>query len=195
MQYPLDLTFKIVAVNPQVAVTDATGALVLYVKQKAFRLRESVTVFADREMTRPLYTFKADRVIDFRATYHIEDTQGRPFGSVRREGARSIWRSRYEVADAAGAVVFRIQEDNPWTKVLDAFASQIPFVGVLTGYFLHPSYTISHADGTPALRLAKQPAFLEGKFKLEEIVDLPPEGEVRAVLAALMMILLERVQG
>jgi uncharacterized protein YxjI len=195
MQYPLELTFKIVAVNPQVAVTDATGALVLYVKQKAFRLRESVTVFADQEMTRPLYTFRADRMIDFRATYHIEDAQGRPFGSIRREGMRSIWRSRYEVADEAGAPVFRIHEDNPWTKVVDALVQEIPLVGMLSGYFLHPSYTIELADGTPALRLSKQPAFWEGRFRLEELVNLPPEGEVRGVLASLMMILLERVRG
>jgi len=195
MQYPLELRFKIVAINPQVAVTDSSGALVLYVKQKAFRLREAVTVYGDREMTRPLYSFRADRVIDFRATYHIEDGAGSPFGSVRREGMASIWRSRYEVADASGAIVFRISEDNPWVKVADAFLGQLPFVGALSGYFLHPTYTIAHADGSPALRLAKQPAFWEGVFRLEELVDLPPEHEVRAVLAALMMVLIERVRG
>jgi uncharacterized protein YxjI len=195
MQYPLELRFKLVAINPQVAVTDAAGELAMYVKQKAFRLRESVTVFADREMTRPLYAFRADRVIDFRATYHIEDGAGRPFGSVRREGMASIWRSRYEVADAGGNVVFRIREDNPWVKVADAFLQQVPVIGALAGYFLHPTYTIEDAAGVPALRLAKQPAFWEGVFRLEEIVDQPPEAEVRAVLAALMMVLIERARG
>ena len=39
MRFPLDLRFKIVAIAPQISVTDASGALLLYVKQKAFRLK------------------------------------------------------------------------------------------------------------------------------------------------------------
>ena len=195
MRYPLRLSFKLVAINPQVSVTDADGELVLYVKQKAFRLREAVTVFADREMARPLYRYRADRVIDFRALYHIEDAAGRPFGSLRSMGMKSIWRSRYEVEDAAGNVVFRIHENNPWVKVADAFLSEVPVLGALSGYLLHPAYTVSVADGTPALLLTKQPAFWEGRFRLEEFVDLPPEGEVRGVLAVLMMVMLERARG
>jgi uncharacterized protein YxjI len=159
MRYPLELSFKLVAINPQVAVTDATGELVLYVKQKAFRLREAVTIFADREMTRPLYRFRADRVIDFRAVYRIEDAAGNAFGSLRSLGMKSLWRSRYEVEDAAGTVVFRIHENNPWVKVADALLSEIPIVGALSGYLLHPSYTVELADGTPALMLTLLPAF------------------------------------
>ena len=195
MQYPLDLRFKIVAISPQVEVTDASGALVMYVKQTAFKLREAVTVFADREMTRPLYTLQADRTFDFRATYHIHDAEGRPFGAIRREGMRSLWRSRYEVADAAGAVAFRIQEDNPWMKVGDALFSDIPVLGLFAGYVFHPSYTLSYADGTEALRLTKLAAMFEGRFKLEELADVPPAGEVLGVLAVLMMVLLERARG
>ena len=195
MQYPLDLRFKLVSINPQVEVTDASGALVMYVKQKAFKLREAVTVFADREMARPLFTLRADRVIDFRATYHIADAEGRPFGTIRREGVRSLWRSRYEVADAAGAVAFRIQEDNPWVKVGDAIFGGLPFVGMFAGYVFHPTYTLSYGDGRPALRLTKLAAMFEGRFKLEELADVPPRGEVLGVLAVLMMLLLERARG
>lgn len=203
MEYPLHLSFKIVAINPQVTVTDATGALVLYVKQKAFRLKEDVTVYADRERTQPLYTLRADRVIDFNASYHIVDAQGTPFGIVRREGMRSIWKSRYDVLDADGGHLFDIQEDNPWIKVLDASAGEIPVLNWLTGYLFHPSYTASRpapapaeVGGTPVFHLVKQPAFWEGKFQLDRLTDdLEPEDEVRAVLSLLMMILLERARG
>ncbi|NNF59306.1 MAG: hypothetical protein HKN04_13810 [Rhodothermaceae bacterium] len=196
MEYPLHLSFKIVAVNPQVTVTDATGALVLYVKQKAFRLKEDVTIYADRERTQPLYSLRADRVIDFNASYHIVDAQGTPFGVVRREGMRSIWKSRYDVLDAEGGHVFDIQEDNPWIKVLDATAGEVPFLNWLTGYLFHPSYTTARPDGTPVFHLVKQPAFWEGKFRLDRLTDqIEPEDEVRAVLSLLMMILLERARG
>lgn len=196
MEYPLSLTFKILAVNPQVTVTDASGALVLYVKQKAFRLREDVTVYADRARTLPLYALRADRVIDFNASYHIVDAGGEPVGIIRREGMRSLWKSRYDVLDADGGHRFDIQEDDPWIKVLDATAGQLPVLNWLTGYLFHPSYTVSRPDGTPVFHLVKQPAFWEGKFRLDLLEDAPaPEDEVRGVLGLLMMILLERARG
>ena len=61
MNFPLELRFKILAIASQIAVRDASGNLLCYVKQKAFKLKEAVTVFGDEEQTRPLYTIKADR--------------------------------------------------------------------------------------------------------------------------------------
>ena len=47
MNFPLDLRFKLLAIASQIAVTDAQGQLVYYAKQRAFKLKEAVTVFAD----------------------------------------------------------------------------------------------------------------------------------------------------
>ncbi|HEX8432508.1 MAG TPA: hypothetical protein VF625_14555, partial [Longimicrobium sp.] len=62
MRFPLNLTFKILALAPQVFVRDADGELQLYVRQKALKLKEAVTVFADEAQTRVLYTINADRI-------------------------------------------------------------------------------------------------------------------------------------
>lgn len=86
MNYPLELSFKHIAIAPQLSVTDATGRLLFYVKQKAFKLKESVTVFADREQTQPVVTIAADRILDISATYNLQDLQGNTFGAVRRRG-------------------------------------------------------------------------------------------------------------
>ena len=67
MNYPLQLTFKLVALAPQLKVTDASGATVCYVRQKMFRLKESVEVFADETRTEKLCEIRADRIIDFSA--------------------------------------------------------------------------------------------------------------------------------
>jgi len=55
MKYPLSLKFKLMALSPQVSVHDADGQLRMYVKQKAFKLKEKVTVFADEQQSTPLY--------------------------------------------------------------------------------------------------------------------------------------------
>ena len=194
MNYPLSLSFKILALAPQVSVRDATGALKLYVKQKAFKLKEAVTFFGDEQQTQPLFHMAADRILDFSPRFTITDAQGRYVGAVKRQGRRSIWRARYDI-EHDGQVVMSIQEENPWAKVGDAFFSEIPLVGMFAGYVFNPKYAVTRADGTVVMRLIKEPAFLEGKFRIEEVVDISEQEEVRVVLGLLMMLLLERMRG
>ena len=194
MQYPLSLSFKKFALSPQISVRDASGQLQMYVKQKAFKLKEAVTVFADEQQTRPLYHINADRVIDFRARYHFTDAANNYVGSIKRQGARSIWRTRYDI-EHNGQVVYTIQEENPWIKVGDALFSEIPVLGIFTGYVFNPAYSVSAPDGRVLMRLVKEPAFLEGKFRIEETLDIPEHEEVRIILGMLMMLLLERRRG
>ena len=52
----LNLSFKILAV----AVRDASGEIVCYVKQKVFKLKIAVTVFRDPAQTQVLRETKAD---------------------------------------------------------------------------------------------------------------------------------------
>src|SRR6187549_1958640 len=99
------LRFKRIAIARQVSVEDSNGRLLMYVKQKAFKLREAITVFADREQTNPLYYINADRIIDFSATYQITDGANTRIGSVSQQGMRSIWRARFTIS-RDGAPVF-----------------------------------------------------------------------------------------
>ena len=194
MEYPLNFSFKILAFAPQLAVTDAGGNLIYYVKQKVFKLKEEVTVFADQEQTRPLYKINADRVIDFSARYHFSDTTGTALGSVKRQGMKSLWKASYDILDGED-IVMKIVQENPWIGVVDSILEQIPVVGIATSYLFHPKYLISRADGTPVLRLTKQPAFFEGKFRLDKLADIGETEERRAILSLLMMVLLERARG
>ena len=194
MHYPLQLSFKIMALAPQISVTDAHGQLIFYVKQKLLKLKESVTVFADAEQATPLYTMQADRVIDFSARYHFVDAEGNTIGAVQRQGMRSLWKARYEVLDGE-RVVMTIREKNPWVTVLDGLLGQIPIVGMLGGYFLHPAYQVSRVESTEVMLLEKQPTFLEARFTIRRHVELDPQEETQILLSLLMMSLLERRRG
>jgi uncharacterized protein YxjI len=194
MEYPLTLSFKIMTVAPQFSVTDASGKSVFHVHQKAFTLKESVTVFGDAERTRQVARIAADRVIDFGATYRFSDAQGNEFGALRQKGLQSMWRASYEVV-AKDAPLFAIREENVWVKVADGFLMQIPILNLLGGYVFHPAYNVLRPDGTPVLRVKKQPAFLEGRFTIERLAALDQAEEGLALLAILMMALLERRRG
>lgn len=195
MHYPLELTFKLLSLAREVRVTDAQGAVVAYIKMKAFRLKEDIAVYADEAQTRLLYTIKADRVIDFSARYHFADASGVPIGSIKRDGMRSLWSARYTISDNDGRTIFTVSEANPWVKVADALLSEIPVLGMFTGYLFHPAYHLASVDGTVSLTMQKQPSFVGRRFVVRENRDVPVEDEVRGLLGMLLVVLLERNRG
>lgn len=190
LNYPLTLSFKIIALAPQIRIMDASGQLVFYVRQKILALREDVKVFADEGQQRQLFQIKADRIIDFSAQYNITAIGGGPVGAVKRRGMRSLWNATYDLKDPAGADVGLIHEENPWVKVLDSFASEIPFLGML----INPAYLVD-LRGQNVLYLKKQPAFFEGKFTLDKRGDFSDADEKLLLSSVLMMLLLERSRG
>lgn len=194
MHYPLQLSFKILALARQLSVTDVGGNLLFYVKQKAFKLKEAVTVFADLGQTRALYTINADRVLDFSARYRFADNAGTPLGSVKRHGMKSIWKAQYDIMDGE-VVTMTVREENPWIKLFDGLFSEIPIAGIFSGYLLNPAYVVTRPDGTRLMRLVKRPALFEGKYIIEKHGELTPEEETRLLLGLTMIVLLERGRG
>lgn len=194
MNYPLQLSFEILSIARKLSVIDAAGNLNFFVKQKMFKLKESVTVFADVDQKLPLYELKADRVIDFSASYHFNDARGAHVGTVRRKGMKSIWKARYDIVNGSGRAL-TIQEANPWAKVCDSLFCEIPILGMFSGYVFHPEYLVAREDGTAVMRLKKEPAFFQGKFSIEKLAAMSEEEETRILLSLIMMVLLERQRG
>lgn len=197
LQYPLTLSFKIVALAPQIFVRDAAGREILYVKQKLLKLKEKVRVFSDSSQSQQAYEINADRWLDWNARYTFTDSMGQVVGAISRQGMRSLWKATYEIQDATGQTIFLIEEANPWAKVIDGFLGEIPIVGLFTGYFVHPKYDVKRAgSGQPALHVSKHRSFLESRFEIENTGGpLAAHEEVPAVLGLLMMVLLERQRG
>lgn len=196
MNYPLTLSFKVVALAPQIYITDASGQTICYVKQKLFKFKEQVEVFQDKSRANKIAHIQANKVLDWSARYTFCDSAGNETGSVGRQGMRSMWKAHYDVFNPGDDVSdFSIQEENPWSKIADSIFGGIPIVGFFTGYFIHPSYLASRADGTPAMRLTKQPAFWEGRFSIEKLTDLSPHEEMNLLLSFIMLNLLERRRG
>ncbi|BAY15611.1 hypothetical protein NIES21_14280 [Anabaenopsis circularis NIES-21] len=194
MQYPLELTFKFWALAPQISIVNAQGNLVFYVKQKLFKLKEAITIFADAEQTNPLYYIKADRIIDFSARYEFAGINGTNIGAVKRRGLKSLWRARYDIFEG-DSTYLTIQEKNPWVKVADALFAEIPILGMFTGYVFNPVYLVSRADGTVVMRLEKIPTFLSRKFIIKAVDQMSDREEQQILLSLIMMLLLEKNRG
>jgi hypothetical protein len=196
IQYPLTLSFKILALASQATVTDANGRTVIYTKQKMFKFREHVEIWTDKSRGTLLAEIKANKMIDWSARYFSTDASGASIGSVGRRGWRSIWKAHYEVFNPGDNVPdFSIQEENAWVKVADGLLNQIPLVGMISGYVFHPSYLATRSTGMPAMRMTKAAAFWEGRFRIEKMGDLTPREELNLFLSFMMLVLLERKRG
>ncbi|HLM59959.1 MAG TPA: hypothetical protein VK308_04095 [Pyrinomonadaceae bacterium] len=195
MNYPITLTFKLLALASQIYIRDAEGNLMGYVKQKLLKLKEDINVYADENQTRILFNIKADRVIDFSARYNFTDGDGRFLGSIKRQGMRSLWRTHYQISDANNREIMEIREENAWVKVIDALVGEIPVVGMFSGYLFNPAYIVSKMDNSPVAGLQKQPAFFEGKFQLSNESQTAQNEESLVLLGVLTMTLLERARG
>lgn len=196
LNYPLDFKFKITTFSSDFNITDKNGDYVAYVRQKMFKLKEDVLIFNDESRSKELFSIKADRWLDFNASYSINNLlNNENYGRVARKGMRSIWKSHYEIFDHNEKVKFLVSEDNAWVKIMDGMVGEIPIIGMFTGYFLNPSYTVKDANGTEYFRLKKMPSLFGRRFQLDRLKDIDDQDESLVILSFLMMVLLERSRG
>lgn len=196
LNYPLDFKFKISTLASDFNITDKNGNYVAYVRQKMFKLKEDVIVFNDESKSKELFRIRANKWIDFNASYSLNDiVDNKSYGRLARKGMRSIWKASYDVLDANDQPKFKIQEDNAWVRFWDGMVGEIPIIGMFTGYFLNPSYTVTGIDGKAYFKLKKMPSFFGRRFQLDRLIDIDDEEESLVILSLLMMTLLERARG
>ncbi|MDA0778675.1 MAG: hypothetical protein O3C19_06400, partial [Bacteroidetes bacterium] len=162
---------------------------------KLFKLKEDISVFTDESQATLNYRIKADRWIDFSAAYSITNQEGAELGKVARKGWRSIWKAEYFLIDQNERPQYKIQEENGGIKVLDGLLSEIPILGLLTGYFFNPSYIVTNNDLQPVARLKKEASFWGRKFEITKLAETVHEDDERMLLGLMMMVLLERRRG
>ncbi len=194
MQYPLSLTFRLLSLTSEIQLSDAQGTSIFYIRQKMFRLKEKVEVFADKSQKTKLFEINADRVIDWSASYHFTQADGTPWGNVRRRGAKSFWAATYEVFGEDGLEA-SIREESPMKKVVESLLGEIPLVGMFAVMVLNPSYKVTLPTGQDIFRLVKKPAVFEGKFQVLKLSELDEDFELRCLLSMIMLALLERRRG
>jgi uncharacterized protein YxjI len=103
-------------------VYDTAGNVVLYSKQKAFKLKEDIRLYTGEDCSIELLTIQARQIIDFGASYDVVDTPtGKKIGAFRRKGLKSLIRDEWVIMDAYDREVGRILEDSTTLAVIRRF--------------------------------------------------------------------------
>jgi uncharacterized protein YxjI len=127
LQFPLNFTFRITTLSNDFVAQDANGNTVAYVRQKMLKLLEEVQVFNNESRSEVNYIIRANRWLDFSATYTFSNRMGYEIGRIVRKGWASLWKAHYEILDDKQHSDFVIREENPWAKIF-----------VLSGQFRNP---------------------------------------------------------
>jgi hypothetical protein len=112
--FPIELTFKIGTLHNDFRAIDSLGQYHAYVKQKLFKFKEHVLVYADETQKEIVAEIKADKWLDFNTCYTFFDKQGAPLGKLLRKGWRSLWKASYDIYDQSDLPDLHISETNPW---------------------------------------------------------------------------------
>ncbi len=195
VKFPLKFVFNISTLSNDFTATDATGKVIAYVRQKMFKLKEDITIYENENRDKVNFKIKADKWIDFSAAYSFSDTNGNEIGKIARKGWASIWKAQYELVDQNQQIQYHVREENGWVKVLDSLLSEIPILGMLTGYLFNPTYKVTNKNDEIVMRLKKEASFFGRKFEIEKLKTTDNDDDQRIILGLMMMILLERRRG
>jgi len=128
--------YEILALDP-----DGTpGQLMALAEQKRMAFKEQVTFFSDQTKTRPVFGFKARKVMDLGSGYDVTDENGQPIGFFRKDFGKSLLRSTFHVEGPGFAGTG--QERNQVVAILRRF-TDIPFLPV--------HFDFADVDGRPLL--------------------------------------------
>ena len=90
-----------------------TVSLLFYCKQKAFKLKEDIRLYADEQQEKEMLTIKARNIIDFAAAYDIIDSvEKTKIGVLKRKGLSSIIRDKWMIMDAHDREIGIVEEDS-----------------------------------------------------------------------------------
>jgi len=173
---------KIFAFVGKISVTDASGALVAYSRQKAFKLREEIRVFSDESESTLLLMIKARNIIDFGATYDVTAPDGRVVGALRRKGFKSMVRDQWIVLGPGDSVDGSVDEAGG-----TGLALARRFVPLLA-WFVSQDYTMT-ANGSTVARMQRNRNPFVSRLEVQ-VERGAPAAQRRLLLAAAVLLLI-----
>ena len=107
--------------GPAFRIYGPEGNLRFYVKQKAFRLKEEINVFADENQSELKLVIKARSWGDFSGTYDVTDAETTEVvGAAKREGLKSMLRDSWLLYNGTTQIA-KAQEDSMLMALIRRF--------------------------------------------------------------------------
>lgn len=173
-------------IGHEVFISDQTDNLLLWVKQKGFKLKEDIRVFADESKSEERLTIQARKVMDFNAAFDVVDPgTGEKIGGFRRKGWSSFIKDEWQILDVNENQIGAIHEDTMVLALLRRFLTSL----------IPQTYEFKVNDETVAqLKQHFNPFLFKGEF------HMLPQGSDKldprlAIAGVVLLMIMEGRQG
>ncbi len=100
--------------------------MVVFVKQKAFKLKEDIRAYSDDSMSNEILLIKARKIMEFNAAFDVEDPKsGEIIGTFARKGFKSMIQDEWEIRNNEDQPIGKITEDSIALALVRRFLSSL----------------------------------------------------------------------
>jgi uncharacterized protein YxjI len=146
--------------------------LLVFVQQKRMKLKEEITFWGDAEKTMPLFSVKAENVLDPAGRYQLLDSNGALIARFKKNFGQSFLRSTWHLFDADGNETGTAKERNLFAALLRRYGSLVPYIGEYLG-LMPIAYNFDYADATGTLQAVNERLWaIRDRYRLK----VTPEG-------------------
>lgn len=147
--------------------------LLVFAEQKRMKLKEEIGFFADTAKTQPLFSVKAENVLDPRARYQVLDPSGQVIARFKKDFGQSFLRSTWHLQDAAGGETGIARERNLVASLFRRYGSLVPYIGEFLGLIPIP-YNFDFTDTARTLIAVNEKLWsIRDRYRL----TMTPEGK------------------
>lgn len=168
------------------------GPLIAFAEQKKMRLREEVQFFADTAARQLMFSFKSRQILDMAATSDVFDVDGRPIGTFRKDAAKSLLNSTWEVE--APDLTATGRERSGKIALIRRFGGMLPIIGGLLEAVPWQFHFDFKTDGGDLVMSSERRLRVRDEYR----ITLPPAIDGRPMdwrLASALGVALDAFQG
>lgn len=103
--------------------------LIAFAQQKRLAFKEKVIFYGDSGKTQVVFSFRAEKVLDVHGRFIVEDAAGQIIGSFKKEFAKSLINSTWNILGTDDKPVIQVSESDQTLAILRRFGGMIPIAG------------------------------------------------------------------
>jgi hypothetical protein len=187
MQFPIDITFKMLGWRANLHVTDGTGRLIGFVPGSQIQ-GGKLSIYADEGMGPPIYTIRAEHAF----THWFEDAAGTRIGAF---GLTPLGLGKFIMVE--GEPRFRFVIGSEWLDFFDRMVPSVPVLSGLVGCFIRPWSNAVRIEGGPdeqgvtidgadVLKITKQRQLIDIRYRLHDLGEAAARERQCLLLSALV---------
>ncbi|MEM9419358.1 MAG: hypothetical protein AAGA25_09965 [Planctomycetota bacterium] len=162
-------------------IFDPQGNVVLFSKQKAFKIKEDIRVYTDESLETEALVIRTQSIFDIAGTYDVFDPiANETVGAVKRKGLKSLLKDEWLILDAQGNEIGKVVEDS----TLKAIVRRVVEAATL---IIPSAYHVEIGGQTAAVFKQDFNPFLR-KFNLDFTHDTTDQLDPRLGIAAAILL-------